>query len=50
MEKALVEIIEGFPGGVKISEDLINNDLARRQKGYGRGGRMKIEKDCVEMA
>ncbi|NLB88021.1 MAG: chorismate synthase [Syntrophomonadaceae bacterium] len=47
--KALVGIIEGFPAGVKISEDLINNDLARRQKGYGRGGRMKIEKDQVEI-
>ncbi len=46
---ALTAIIEGFPSNVKISSDYINNELARRQKGYGRGGRMKIEKDKVEI-
>ena len=38
-------IIEGIPAGLSLSEDYIHKDLARRQKGYGRGGRMKIEKD-----
>ena len=38
-------IIEGIPAGLPLSEDYIQKDLARRQKGYGRGGRMKIEKD-----
>ena len=38
-------IIEGIPAGLTLSEDYIQKDLARRQKGYGRGGRMKIEKD-----
>ena len=43
--KGLVGIIEGIPAGLKILVDDINKDLARRQLGYGRGGRMKIEKD-----
>ena len=38
-------IIEGFPSGVEIKEDFINAELAKRQAGYGRGGRMKIETD-----
>ena len=38
-------IIEGIPAGLPLSEDYIRKDLARRQKGYGRGGRMKIERD-----
>ena len=38
-------IIEGIPAGIRLDEDYIREDLARRQKGYGRGGRMKIEKD-----
>ncbi len=41
----LTAIIEGFPAGVTIDVAQINHDLARRQQGYGRGGRMKIEKD-----
>jgi chorismate synthase len=41
----LVAIAEGFPAGLTIDFGLVNRDLARRQKGYGRGGRMKIEKD-----
>ncbi|HYG77101.1 MAG TPA: chorismate synthase [Planctomycetota bacterium] len=40
--------IEGFPFGVPIDQDAINHELARRQKGYGRGGRMKIETDKAE--
>ena len=43
----LVCILEGIPAGLKISSDFINNELARRQSGYGRGGRMKIETDKV---
>jgi chorismate synthase len=42
---ALVAIAEGFPAGLTVDFAEVNRDLARRQKGYGRGGRMKIEKD-----
>jgi chorismate synthase len=45
----LTSIIEGMPAGLKISAEIINLDLARRQGGYGRGGRMQIEKDTVEI-
>ena len=38
-------IVEGVPAGISLDEDYIREDLARRQKGYGRGGRMQIEKD-----
>ncbi|WP_224981739.1 chorismate synthase [Geomonas agri] len=41
----LTAIIEGLPSGLKLSESDINADLLRRQGGYGRGGRMKIETD-----
>ena len=41
----LVAVIEGAPAGFEIDIARINQDLARRQKGYGRGGRMAIEKD-----
>jgi len=44
----LTTIIEGLPSGLKISSECINAELARRQQGYGRGGRMKIETDRVE--
>ncbi|SHG66891.1 chorismate synthase [Thermosyntropha lipolytica DSM 11003] len=47
--KGLVGIIEGMPAGLKVDEGYINNELTRRQKGYGRGGRMSIEKDKVEI-
>lgn len=47
--KCLTVIIEGMPSGVRISLDAINEQLARRQKGYGRGGRMLIEKDTAEI-
>ena len=43
----LVGIVEGVPAGVPLTRDMIDRDLARRQKGYGRGGRMLIEKDQV---
>ena len=45
----LTAIVEGVPAGLKISEAQINSDLSRRQSGYGRGGRQKIEKDTVEV-
>lgn len=47
--KCLNAIIEGVPAGIRIKADIINEDLARRQVGYGRGGRMQIEKDTVEI-
>jgi chorismate synthase len=47
--KALVGIIEGMPAGVEIDSAYINHQLWRRQQGYGRGGRMKIESDAVEI-
>ena len=47
--KCLNAIIEGVPAGFPVSVDEINHDLWRRQQGYGRGGRMKIESDKVEI-
>jgi chorismate synthase len=47
---ALTAIVEGFPAGVPVTAETINHDLARRQKGYGRGGRMKIERDEVQFS
>ncbi len=47
--QALVGIIEGIPAGLEISAEYINFHLKRRQMGYGRGGRMKIESDKVEI-
>ena len=44
----LVCILEGLPAGVKVSSNFVNAELKRRQGGYGRGGRMKIESDQVE--
>lgn len=45
---ALVGILEGMPAGLKVRTEDVNRDLARRQWGYGRGGRMKIERDEIE--
>lgn len=47
--QCLIGVLDGFPAGLKIDPDAINRDLARRQKGYGRGGRMKIEADQAEI-
>lgn len=47
--KCLTVIVEGMPSNVKIDLDKINECLAKRQQGYGRGGRMKIEKDTAEI-
>ncbi len=43
-------VLDGFPAGLKIDTAAIDRDLARRQGGYGRGGRMKIEADKVHIA
>jgi chorismate synthase len=45
---ALVAIAEGFPAGLEVDFERVNLDLRRRQKGYGRGGRMKIETDTAQ--
>ncbi|MBI3825546.1 MAG: chorismate synthase [Candidatus Rokubacteria bacterium] len=45
--QALTAIVDGVPAGLGLSDADINVDLARRQRGYGRGGRMKIERDQV---
>ena len=47
--KSLNAIIEGVPAGITISEEIINIDLKRRQAGYGRGARMAIESDTIEI-
>jgi chorismate synthase len=47
--KGLIVILEGFPAQMNISTEEINFELSRRQQGYGRGGRMFIEKDQVEI-
>jgi chorismate synthase len=47
--KALITIVEGLPAGMPLDVDAVNHELWRRQQGYGRGGRMKIEKDEVEI-
>ncbi|MBA2272490.1 MAG: chorismate synthase [Actinobacteria bacterium] len=47
--RALVAIIEGLPAGLPVSVKAITDELARRRHGYGRGPRMKIEKDVLEV-
>ncbi|MFC1704599.1 chorismate synthase [Candidatus Omnitrophota bacterium] len=47
--KCLVAILEGLPAGIKIDSNVINKELKRRQGGYGRGARMRIENDKVEI-
>ncbi|MBC5637068.1 chorismate synthase [Ornithinibacillus sp. BX22] len=47
--KQLTTIIEGIPAQMPLQKDQINESLLRRQKGYGRGKRMQIEKDLVEI-
>jgi chorismate synthase len=47
--ECLVAILTGLPAGVPISLDAINRELWRRQQGYGRGGRMKIETDRAQL-
>ncbi|MEX2178811.1 MAG: chorismate synthase [Gemmatimonadaceae bacterium] len=47
--QALVAILEGIPAGLALLADHVNEQLARRQQGYGRGRRMQIEHDTVEL-
>ena len=41
----MTAVIDGMPSGLALTEDLINEDLAHCQRGYGPGGRMKFERD-----
>jgi len=47
--KTLLALVDGFPAGVTIDTDAIDYDLKRRQGGYGRGGRQRIETDTVDV-
>jgi chorismate synthase len=47
--ECLVAIVTGLPAGIPVSLEAVNRELWRRQQGYGRGGRMKIETDAVEI-
>jgi chorismate synthase len=47
--KGLIVTVQGLPAGLPVDADQINYQLRRRQQGYGRGGRMKIEQDEVEV-
>src|SRR5215212_11745633 len=46
--RAMLALVEGMPGGVPVDSEFIDHELRRRQGGYGRGGRQKIETDKVE--
>jgi chorismate synthase len=46
---SLTAILDGMPAGLRLTPDVIDRELARRQQGYGSGGRMKIEKDTVRV-
>ncbi len=46
--KALVSIVEGLPAGLPVTAEWVDRELARRMQGYGRGARMKIERDRIE--
>src|SRR5689334_14412489 len=45
----LVAVVEGMPAGLELEREALDRDMARRQLGHGRGGRMKIETDTVEI-
>jgi chorismate synthase len=47
--RSLVAIVEGLPAGLPVDQALVDDELRRRQLGYGRGGRMKIERDHAEI-
>ena len=47
--KCMLAILDGMPAGLKVDAALVNNELCRRMAGYGRGGRMKIERDAAEI-
>lgn len=46
---SLTTILDGIPAGLSLTPDIIDKELTRRQQGYGSGGRMKIEKDTVQI-
>ena len=46
---ALVVVVEGLPAGLTVSVDAIGDELARRRLGFGRGPRMRFERDDVEL-
>ncbi len=46
---ALVAVLEGLPSGLALDVERIDAELARRQRGYGRGGRMRIERDAIQV-
>jgi chorismate synthase len=48
--EALTAVIDGVPAGLGLTEEHLNEDLARRQRGHGRGGRMKIEHDQAHIS
>ena len=48
--EALVALVSGLPAGVPVDLEFISRELWRRQKGYGRGGRMRIERDAAKAA
>ncbi len=48
--KCLMGVLEGLPSGIDVDLDFVNLQLQRRQLGYGRGGRMEIERDEIEVA
>jgi chorismate synthase len=45
--EALIAVISGIPAGIEIDQEFVNRELWRRQQGYGRGGRMRIERDSA---
>jgi chorismate synthase len=47
--KGILALVEGFPAGIRVDVEEINRELQRRQGGYGRGGRQRIESDRVEI-
>lgn len=47
--KGILALVDGFPAGIGVSLDVINRELARRQGGFGRGGRQRIEQDQAEI-
>ena len=47
--KTVLALVDGFPAGVQVDTDIIDIELRRRQGGYGRGGRQRIESDQVEV-
>ena len=48
--ESLIALVSGLPAGLEVSLDFVNRELWRRQQGYGRGGRMRIERDTAHAA